>query len=185
MKPPFPCLRNRLYRNAGGSNYWFGGALMFASPAITAIVIVIFTVLGFGGGFAVSDWRSGKEVQRLSSENAVLRAANDKCATDVVAVRAGVKDVTDALDAKKRAADAAMKDAQYWASKHSTLADEVNSLPVRPDETPCPSGGAGAERLCSSLHSVMMRRSRSCDAGAIFRCSRSHMSTGAFQASRI
>ena len=93
---------------------------MFASPAITAIVIVIFTVLGFGGNFAVSDWRSDKEVQRLSSKNAVLRAANDKCATDVVAVWAGVKDVTDALDTKKHDADAAMKDAQYWASRYST-----------------------------------------------------------------
>ncbi|SFN32652.1 hypothetical protein SAMN05216386_0491 [Nitrosospira briensis] len=47
----------------------------------------------------------------------------------------GVKEVTDALDAKKQAADAAMKNGRYWASKHTTLAEEVNSLPVRPDET--------------------------------------------------
>ena len=68
-------------------------------------------------------------MQRLSSENAVLRTANDKCAVNVKAVKAGVKEVTDVLDAKKHAADAAMKDAQYWASKHSTLAEEVNSFP--------------------------------------------------------
>ena len=62
---------------------------MFASPAITAIIIAVFAALSFSGGFVVSDWRSGKQVERLSSENAVLRAANDKCATDVVTVQAG------------------------------------------------------------------------------------------------
>lgn len=96
---------------------WPSGALMFASPAITAIIIAVFTVLSFSGGFAVSDWRSGREVQRLGSEKAVLRTANDKCAMNVKAVKAGVQEVTDALEAKKHAADAATKGAQYWASK--------------------------------------------------------------------
>ncbi|SOD42387.1 hypothetical protein [Nitrosovibrio sp. Nv4] len=111
---------------------------MFASPAITAIIIAVFAALSFGGGFVVSDWRSGKEVQRLGSENVVLRASNDKCATDIGTVQAGVKEVTDALEAKELEAQAAMKLAQVSAKKHSDLAAELrNGLPVRPGETQC------------------------------------------------
>ncbi|SDA27264.1 hypothetical protein SAMN05216315_13253 [Nitrosospira sp. Nsp18] len=158
---------------------------MLATPAITAIVITIFATLSFGGGFVVSDWRSSKEMQRLSSENAVLRAANDKCATDVVTVRAGVKEVTDALDAKKQAADAAMKDAQYSAGKHSTLAEEVNSLPVRPDETQC----QAVEREQREYVQAALSHDACAGAGLVmlepFSVAALPHEHGAFQASRI
>lgn len=57
------------------------------SPAMTAIVIAVLTALAFSGGFALSDWRTSVRVQRLNSNNAMLSAANDKCATDIQSVR--------------------------------------------------------------------------------------------------
>ncbi|WP_025041042.1 hypothetical protein [Nitrosospira briensis] len=102
------------------------------------ILIALGSALGGGGvGWMVKDWKDGAKIAKLESRDAVVTAANAQCKTDVISVKAGVKDVTDALAAKKKAADAAMKDAEYWARKHSTLAQEVNSLPVRPDESTC------------------------------------------------
>lgn len=57
------------------------------SPVITAIVIAVLAALAFGGGFALSDWRTAAQVQRLNSNNAMLSAANDKCAADIQSTR--------------------------------------------------------------------------------------------------
>jgi len=56
---------------------------MINNPAIIAIALSIFVALAFGGGFAVSSWRSASEIQRLNSSNAVLSAANNRCASDM------------------------------------------------------------------------------------------------------
>ena len=107
-------------------------------PILLIIIIILSSLLvGSGIGWTVKDWKDGAKMAALESRDAVVTAANDKCKTDVVTVKAGVKEITDALDAKQKAADAAMKDAQFWAGKHSRLARDVNSLPVRPDESTC------------------------------------------------
>lgn len=107
-------------------------------PILLIIIIIVSSLLvGSGIGWTVKDWQTGAKMKVLESRDAVVTAANQQCAADVVAVQTGVKDVTDALDAKQRAAEAAMKDAQYWASKHSRLAEEVNTYQARPGETQC------------------------------------------------
>jgi hypothetical protein len=110
---------------------------MLGSLALQVIVAIVIFVAGSGTGWTINEWRNGAKIAHLDSNNAVLSAANDKCKTDVESARAGVKQVTDALEAKKQAAEAAMKDAQYWAHKHSKLAEEVNSLPILEGETQC------------------------------------------------
>ena len=107
-------------------------------PILLIIIIIVSSLLvGSGIGWTVKDWQTGAKMAVLESRDAVVTAANAQCKTDVVTVKAGVKEVTDALAQKKLDADAAMKDAQFWAGKHSRLAQEVNSLPVRPDESVC------------------------------------------------
>ena len=107
-------------------------------PIFLIIIIIVSSLLvGSGIGWTVKDWQTGAKMAVLESRDAVVTAANAQCKTDVVTVKAGVKEVTDALAQKKLDADAAMKDAQFWAGKHSRLAQEVNSLPVRPDESVC------------------------------------------------
>ncbi len=107
------------------------------SLMIVALIAAGSAIAGFGGGWAVNGWRIGVEIAALQSRDAVVTAANVQCETDVITVKAGVKEVTDALAEKKKAADAAMKDAQFWAGKHSRLAQEVNAYQALPGETQC------------------------------------------------
>lgn len=107
-------------------------------PILLIIIIIVSSLLvGSGIGWTIKDWKDGAKMAALESRDAVVTAANDKCKTDVVTVKAGVKEVTDALAKKKQDADAAMKDAEFWARRHSNLAREVNALPVKPDESTC------------------------------------------------
>jgi hypothetical protein len=102
---------------------------MISSPAIIAIVLAIFVALAFGGGFAVSDWRSASEIQRLNSSNAVLSAANDKCATDIQSVRSAMDAVAAASALRDKNAAVAMRRAESVAAKHTNRAKKIIALP--------------------------------------------------------
>lgn len=107
-------------------------------PILLIIIIIVSSLLvGSGIGWTIKDWQTGAKMAVLESRDAVVTAANAQCKTDVIAVQSGVKEITDALAKKKQDADAAMKDAEFWAGKHSRLAQEVNALPVKPDESVC------------------------------------------------
>lgn len=99
-------------------------------PRITAILVAIFTVLGFIGGFMVADWRSAPEMQRLSSQNAVLAAANEKCELDIGSVRVAMSAITEAAAEREKSAAEAMRHAAAAAAKHTSRAKKTRTLPA-------------------------------------------------------
>lgn len=99
------------------------------SPAIAAIAITVMAALAFGGGFAVADWRSGAKVAVLTSNNAVLEAVNEKCATDIVAVREAIASMKKAEEERARAAAVSMVIATRTADAHTAKAKQIKSLP--------------------------------------------------------
>jgi hypothetical protein len=105
--------------------------------AIYGIIAAVIFGAGFGGGFAVADWRSGAEIARLQSDNAIKSAANQKCETDIESVRNGIKQVTDAVGKREEAARNAMSQAEVLAAKHSRRAAETKAAPVIPVEGQC------------------------------------------------
>ncbi|MDQ3186890.1 MAG: hypothetical protein M3Q16_10650 [Pseudomonadota bacterium] len=99
------------------------------TPAITAIVIAVLAALAFSGGFALSDWRMASQIQRLNSNNAVLSAANDKCATDIQSVRMAMETLTATTATREKNAAMAMRSAATAAAKHTNNANKIRSLP--------------------------------------------------------
>ena len=99
------------------------------SPAITAIIIAVLAAVAFTGGFAVSNWRSTAEIQRLNSDNAMLSASNNKCASDVQSVRAAMAALTTASMTREKNASAAMQQAGAVAAKHVSRAKDIRSRP--------------------------------------------------------
>ena len=99
------------------------------SPAITAIIIAVLAAVAFTGGFAVSNWRSTAEIQRLNSDNAMLSASNNKCAADVQSVRAAMAALTTASMTREKNAAAAMQQAGAVAAKHVSRAKDIRSRP--------------------------------------------------------
>ena len=82
---------------------------MISTPAITAIVIAVLVALAFSGGFALSDWRMASRIQQLNSNNAVLSAANDKCATDIQSAHMAMDALTAAATTREKDAAKAMR----------------------------------------------------------------------------
>ncbi|KIO48206.1 hypothetical protein [Nitrosospira sp. NpAV] len=98
------------------------------SPAVTAVVIAILAALAFGGGFALSDWRTASQIQRLNTDNAMLSAANDKCATDIQSVRMALEALTVAAAKREKDAVKAMRAAATAAATHTGNAKKIRSL---------------------------------------------------------
>lgn len=107
------------------------------TPAITAIVIAVFSALAFGGGFALGDWRMASQIQRLNSHNAMLSAANDKCATDIQSARIAMEALTTSTAAREKNAVMAMRGATAAAAKHSNRAKKISALPPAAPEKQC------------------------------------------------
>ena len=103
--------------------------LQMISPAITAIIIAVLAAVAFTGGFAVSNWRSTAEIQRLNSDNAMLSASNNKCASDIQSVRAAMAALTTASMTREKNAAAAMQQAGAVAAKHVSRAKDIRSRP--------------------------------------------------------
>ena len=99
------------------------------SPAITAIIIAVLAAVAFIGGFAVSDWRSAAEIRQLNSDNALLSASNNKCASDIQSVRAAIAGLTTASMSREKNAAAAMQQAGTAAAKHVSRAKDIRSRP--------------------------------------------------------
>lgn len=98
------------------------------SPAVTAVVIAVLAALAFGGGFALSDWRTASQIQRLNTDNAMLSAANDKCATDIQSVRMALEALTVAAAKREKDAVKAMRAAATAAATHTGNAKKIRSL---------------------------------------------------------
>jgi hypothetical protein len=98
-------------------------------PRITAILVAIFAALAFTGGYFVSDWRCGSQMQRLSLQNAVLSAANEKCALDIRSVRTAMSTLTEVAAEREKSAAEAMRHATAAAAKHTSHAKKTRTLP--------------------------------------------------------
>src|SRR6187455_510263 len=98
------------------------------SPAVTAVVIAVLAALAFGGGFALSDWRGAAQIQRLNTNNAMLSAANDRCATDIQSVRMALEALTVAAAKREKDAARAMRAAATAAATHTGNAKKIRSL---------------------------------------------------------
>lgn len=107
------------------------------SPAITAIIIAVLAVIAFVGGFAVSDWRSAAEIRRINSDNALLSASNNKCASDVQSARIAMDALTAASATREKNAALAMRNAGAAAAKHVGRAKDIHSLPAVAPQNQC------------------------------------------------
>lgn len=104
------------------------------SPAIAAIGIAVLAAVAFGGGFALNGWRLDGQIARLTSNNAVLSAANDKCATDIQTARAAMAAMHAAAAAREAGAEWEMQKAQPEADEHIAKAKTIKTkAPVPPD----------------------------------------------------
>ena len=110
---------------------------MISTPAITAIVIAVLVALAFSGGFALSDWRMASRIQQLNSNNAVLSAANDRCATDIQSARMAMDALTATAAAREKDAAKAMRSATTAAAKHTGNAKKLQTLPPVAPEKQC------------------------------------------------
>jgi|SRR5687768_1422565 len=104
-------------------------AIKAIRPRITAILVAIFAALAFTGGYFVSDWRCGSQMQRLSLQNAVLSAANEKCALDIRSVRTAMSTLTEVAAEREKSAAEAMRHATAAAAKHTSHAKKTRTLP--------------------------------------------------------
>jgi hypothetical protein len=110
---------------------------MISTPAITAIIIAVLVALAFSGGFALSDWRMASRIQQLNSNNAVLSAANDRCATDIQSTRTAMDTLTAAATARENEAAKAMRGATTAATQHTANAKKMQVLPPAAPEKQC------------------------------------------------
>jgi|SRR5687768_371732 len=103
-------------------------------PAIAAIVIGVTAIAGFGGGFMVSDWRSGERIAKLEGTNSVLTSVNRQCETNVRNVHAAMAALTQAAEDLERQALAAMRQAEPEVKKRTATITKIKALPtVSPD----------------------------------------------------
>lgn len=102
---------------------------MFASPIISAIVILVYTALAFCGGYVVSHWRSSAVIERVNGNNTVLSNANDKCAEDVANTQLAIKALKEATAQREHQADEAMKEAAPKVAERKRVITTIKALP--------------------------------------------------------
>ena len=85
----------------------------------------------------VSNWRAASEIQRLSSSNAVLSAANGKCAADIRSAHEAMDAVKEASIRREKDAAIAMRGAAKVAAKHTRRAKKTRFLPPVAPEYQC------------------------------------------------
>jgi hypothetical protein len=115
----------------------FQAEIMIWSPAITAVLIGIVAALSFGGGFALGDWRMVSRLERLSSDNALLSTANDRCAMDIERARVAMDALRNATITREQNAAKAMQTASKVAVRHTKAARKIQSLPPAKPEQQC------------------------------------------------
>src|SRR5687768_9773139 len=96
-------------------------------PLILAF-IAVFAVGGIAGG-VVMHWKDGAKIERIAAQNSSLSAANDKCATDIVAVREAIAAMKKAAAEREKAAAVSMVVATRTADKHVAKARQIRTYP--------------------------------------------------------
>jgi hypothetical protein len=110
---------------------------MLSGLAAQAALAALIAAISFGGGWTIHSWKSGAKMAELESRDAVVSAANEKCAKDVESTKAGIKQLNDALAAKEREAQAAMLSAKEEAKKRSETARKIKNAPIQEGESQC------------------------------------------------
>ena len=110
---------------------------MLGSPLITAILMGVIAAFSFGGGFAIGDWRMASRLERLSSDNALLKAANERCATDIQNAKTAVDSLVALAEARDRAAAESMQQAQPEAEQHTARVLKIRKLAPVPQDQQC------------------------------------------------
>ncbi|ODT69562.1 MAG: hypothetical protein ABS69_15845 [Nitrosomonadales bacterium SCN 54-20] len=98
-------------------------------PRVTVILVAIFAALAFTSGYLVRDWRAEAQMQRLSSQNAVLSASNEKCALDIRSVKTAMSTLTEMAAEREKSAAEAMRHAAAAAAKHTSQAKKIRAFP--------------------------------------------------------
>lgn len=110
---------------------------MIWSPAITAVLMGIIAAFSFGGGFALGDWRMTSRLERLSSDNALLSASNDRCAMDIEKARVAMESLRTTTAIREKNAAKAMQAASVDAVRHTKAARKIQSAPSVAPEHQC------------------------------------------------
>jgi hypothetical protein len=107
------------------------------SPLIAAIAIAVLAALAFGGGFAVSHWRSSAEITRLTGDNTLLTASNVKCVTDIQSVRSAIKAMEDVAVERERQAEEAMRNVEPVVERRKATVTRIRQLAEVPEDKQC------------------------------------------------
>lgn len=110
---------------------------MFAGPALYAVIAACIFGAGSIAGWTVRGWEAGNDLAAMERRVLLADAANRECSEDIASAQAGIKQVTDALAAKEREAEAAMKGAKEEAQKRYALALKIKNAPIQAGETQC------------------------------------------------
>lgn len=102
---------------------------MAIAPALLAIVITVFTAIGFGGGYLISDWQNGTKIAKVEGENTVLSAANDKCAEDVANTQAAMNTIKAATNELERQAAKAIQEATPKVEERKRIIKAIKAKP--------------------------------------------------------
>lgn len=113
---------------------------MFApaiSPTMTAIAVAVLLLIAFGGGFAVSSWRSGEKLEKIRGQNQTLANANDECAEDIANAQNAIKQIEVVASERARKAAEAVKQAQTAAKTHKGRIVQIKAMPAVKPEAQC------------------------------------------------
>lgn len=108
-----------------------------ASPAILAVALGVAMAFAFGGGFALSDWRSSGTIEKLKGDKALLAAANGRCASTVENAAKAMKELQNAVAERERQARQSMQQAQPQVEQHQAVITRIKALPKVPLDQQC------------------------------------------------
>lgn len=108
---------------------------MLPAPGIIAAILGAVALVSFGGGFLVSDWRSGGEIENLKGTNTVLQTVNGKCAADVQNAAIAMAAMKHAAQELERQAANSMREAEPHVERRTATITKIKALPsVAPDQ---------------------------------------------------
>lgn len=105
--------------------------------SILAMIVAVSVITGFGGGYAIANWRKGAEIEKVRGENTVLTNANNHCAADIVSAKAAMTDIIAQVAERERQAAEAMNKAQPEVEKHQAKIIKIKAMQAIPLDQQC------------------------------------------------
>lgn len=107
------------------------------TPAISIAIAIALFVIGFGGGFAVADWRKSGQLEKLSGTNNQLTDANSKCAADIKNAQTAMQAMTAVSIEREKQAQEAQQKAQPQVEQRRATITRIKALPAVPVDMQC------------------------------------------------